>query len=91
LVDELALQARQQFPLVPPGFQRRIKGSHPTAQDSIQPLLSKGLDPGIEGGLMKKPALNVTNLLAAAGLLFVGYVFLASLPDVRRYIRISTM
>jgi hypothetical protein len=40
---------------------------------------------------MKKPALNVTNLLAAAGALFAGYVFLASLPDVRRHIPISTM
>lgn len=40
---------------------------------------------------MKKPALNVTNLLAAAGVLFAGYVFLASLPDVPRYIRIRTM
>jgi hypothetical protein len=40
---------------------------------------------------MKKPVFNVTNILAAAGALFVGYVFLASLPDLRRYIRISTM
>jgi hypothetical protein len=27
---------------------------------------------------MKKPALNVTNLLAATGALFAGYVFLAT-------------
>jgi len=40
---------------------------------------------------MKRPVLNVTNLLATAGLLFAGYVFIASLPDLRRYIRISTM
>ncbi len=40
---------------------------------------------------MKKPILSIVNLVAAAGVLFAGYVFLASLPDLRRYIRISTM
>jgi hypothetical protein len=35
--------------------------------------------------------LSVGSLLAAAGVLFAGYVFFASLPDLRRYIRISTM
>jgi len=40
---------------------------------------------------MKKPVLNLTTVLATAGILFVGYVFFASLPDLRRYIRISTM
>jgi len=40
---------------------------------------------------MRKPVLNLTNLLATASILFVGYVFFASLPDLRRYIRISTM
>ena len=40
---------------------------------------------------MKKPVLSVTNLLATAGVLFAGHVFLSSLPDLRRYIRISTM
>ena len=40
---------------------------------------------------MKRRALSVTNMLAAAGLLFAGYVFFTSLPDIRRYIRISTM
>jgi hypothetical protein len=33
----------------------------------------------------------VTTLAGAAGLAFAGYVFLTALPDVRRYIRISTM
>lgn len=40
---------------------------------------------------MKKPALNLTNMLATAGILFAGYVLFTSLPDLRRYIRISTM
>ena len=43
---------------------------------------------------MKKPFVIATNVAAAAGVLllgFVGYVFLTSLPDLRRYIRISTM
>jgi len=40
---------------------------------------------------MKRPLLNVTNVLATAGVLFASYVFLTSLPDLRRYIRISTM
>lgn len=41
--------------------------------------------------LMKKPVLSIGNLLATAGVLFAGYVFLTALPDLRRYIRISTM
>jgi len=40
---------------------------------------------------MKKPMLSVGHLFASAGLLFAGYVFFCSLPDLRRYIRISTM
>jgi hypothetical protein len=40
---------------------------------------------------MKKPAVTITTLLATAGGLFAIYVFFTSLPDVRRYIRISTM
>ncbi len=39
---------------------------------------------------MKRPVLNLTNLLATAASSFVGCVFFASLPDLRRYIRIST-
>ena len=35
--------------------------------------------------------LNVKNLTVAAGILFVGYVLCSSIPDIRRYIRISTM
>jgi len=31
------------------------------------------------------------NIVGSAGLLFMGYVFMSALPDVRRYIRISTM
>lgn len=40
---------------------------------------------------MKRPLFTVTNLAAAAGALFAGYIFVTSLPDLRRYIRISTM
>ena len=38
-----------------------------------------------------KKLFNVTNVLAAAGVLFASYVLITSIPDVRRYIRISTM
>ena len=31
------------------------------------------------------------NLMGTAGLLFAGYVFLTTLPDLRRYLRMSTM
>jgi hypothetical protein len=33
----------------------------------------------------------VRNLLGTVGLLYAGYVFIASLKDARRYIRISSM
>jgi hypothetical protein len=38
-----------------------------------------------------KKLFNVANVLATAGVLFAGYVLITSIPDVRRYIRISTM
>ena len=31
------------------------------------------------------------NVVGTAGLLFAAYVFLRSIPDLKRYIRISTM
>ncbi len=43
---------------------------------------------------MLKSTSIATNLATAAGVLFVGflgYVILSALPDLRRYIRISTM
>jgi len=40
---------------------------------------------------MYKSLLTVTNVVAAAGVLLAGYVIFSSLPDLRRYIRISTM
>jgi hypothetical protein len=43
---------------------------------------------------MSKPLLTGKNVLVTAGAIalgFLGYVFLAALPDLRRYIRISTM
>jgi hypothetical protein len=36
-------------------------------------------------------ASTLVMVVGAASLLFAGYVFLTSLPDLRRYIRISTM
>jgi Family of unknown function (DUF6893) len=38
-----------------------------------------------------KKLFNVTNVVATAGFLFASYILISSLPDVRRYIRISTM
>lgn len=38
-----------------------------------------------------KTLIAVRNIMATAGLLLAGYVFLKAIPDVRRYIRISTM
>lgn len=40
---------------------------------------------------MKKSVVNFTTVLATAGVLLAGYVFFSSLPDLRRYFRISTM
>lgn len=40
---------------------------------------------------MKKTVSAVTQVIGAAALLFFGYTVLASLPDLRRYIKISTM
>jgi hypothetical protein len=31
------------------------------------------------------------NILGTAGILFAGYIFIASMKDMRRYIRINTM
>jgi hypothetical protein len=33
----------------------------------------------------------ITTVMGAAGLLYAGYIFLNALPDLRRYIRISSM
>jgi hypothetical protein len=33
----------------------------------------------------------VTTVVGAAGLVYAGYIILNSLPDLRRYIKISTM
>lgn len=40
---------------------------------------------------MKKALTTATAVVGVATLAFAGYVLLASLPDLRRYIRISTM
>jgi hypothetical protein len=40
---------------------------------------------------VNKPGSIVVKLVGAAAFLLAGYVLLTSLPDLRRYIRISTM
>ncbi len=40
---------------------------------------------------MKKVLTGATTVLGVATLAFAGYILFASLPDLRRYIRISTM
>ena len=40
---------------------------------------------------MKRALTTATTVVGVAALAFAGYVILASLPDLRRYIRISTM
>jgi hypothetical protein len=40
---------------------------------------------------MLKSAVTVTYVVFAATLLFGGYALITSFPDLRRYIRISTM
>jgi hypothetical protein len=44
-----------------------------------------------KGGTVSKSAATLTKVVGAASLLFVGYVFLTALPDLRRYIKISMM
>lgn len=40
---------------------------------------------------MDKALLTFTKVVGAAALLLMGYAFVASLPDMKRYVRISTM
>lgn len=40
---------------------------------------------------MTKSAATLTKVVGVVSLLFVGYVFLSALPDLRRYIKISMM
>jgi hypothetical protein len=72
----------------------RRRATEPTnvADWSVVTNGKKRIQAVLDGGFkMKKPVLSIGNLLATAGVLFVGYVFFSTLPDVRRYIRISTM
>jgi hypothetical protein len=34
---------------------------------------------------------TLANVVAATTLIFAGYIFISSIPDLRRYIKISTM
>lgn len=40
---------------------------------------------------VKKTLATMTSIAGTATLLLIGYVFLTSIPDLKRYIRISTM
>ena len=44
-----------------------------------------------QGEMMKKTLLTVTNALGVAALLYAGYLVIQSIPEMPRYIRISTM
>jgi hypothetical protein len=39
----------------------------------------------------QRPWITIGRVMVAAGVGFVGYILITSLPDLRRYIRISTM
>jgi hypothetical protein len=70
-------------------------GSRPSSSQSTGENLfeSHGIEDarqiGFEGSTMS--TLRVRNLLGTAGLVFAGYVFLMSIRDTRRYIKISAM
>jgi len=40
---------------------------------------------------MRKAASRIASIAGVATLVMVGYVVISSLPDIKRYIRISTM
>lgn len=40
---------------------------------------------------MKRLQTALTNAIGITGLLFAGYVLVRSIPDIRRYLKISTM
>jgi hypothetical protein len=44
-----------------------------------------------QGGIVKKTLSVIGSVAGVASLLLAGYVFLKSIPDLRRYIKISTM
>jgi hypothetical protein len=59
---------------------------YPSALMDIQALRSPA-----KGDFVKKTVSAITTVVGAATLLMAGYVLLAALPDLRRYIKISTM
>lgn len=40
---------------------------------------------------MKKTLLTVRNVFGVVGLIYTGYVIFRAIPDLRRYIKITTM
>jgi hypothetical protein len=66
---------------------RGLRQATSSAEEASKLCLSEVL-------IMLKSTSIATNVATAAGILFVGflgYVLLSALPDLRRYIRISTM
>lgn len=43
------------------------------------------------GGHVKKTLLTVRNVFGVVGLIYTGYVLFRAIPDLRRYIKITTM
>lgn len=77
----------RRLPVAPPcllrdfawGYFRLGIGLHPKGQLRVS------------GGIVKTTVKVLRNVVGSAGLVFMGYVVLSALPDLRRYIRISTM
>jgi hypothetical protein len=57
----------------------------------IEPVFSAECGDVRVGGFVQKTLNVLRNIIGTAGLVFAGYVFLESIPALRRYIRISTM
>ena len=81
-----------------PGIVRRLQlNSAPEniwSYESAGPLRSgpRHLTAGSKiGGAVKKTFIVARNIVGVAGLLLAGYVLVTSIPDLGRYIKISTM
>ena len=68
----------------------RIQPDNSTITQGIQSLNFASLFQFIEQERMKAMK-TLRNIIGTVGLLYAGYVIIASMKDVRRYIRISSM
>jgi hypothetical protein len=59
--------------------------------DSVSVPARLGLLVVRDGGIVDKTYAAIAKAMGITGLLIAGYMFVVSLPDIRRYIRISTM